>query len=74
MCTLQIFIIIIIIIGVLWGRNDFKQNRLKGVFKIENTFALVSRRSWIRIPPKLPVRFFPQTLKKRVYSAIHTSV
>ena len=39
------------------------------------TSALVSRRSWVRIAPESPVKFFPQTLGKHwVYSAIHTSV
>ena len=28
------------------------------------TSALVSRRSWVRIPPESPVKFFPQTLGK----------
>ena len=39
------------------------------------TSALVSRRSWVQIPPETPVKFFSQTLgKHRVYSAIHASV
>ena len=39
------------------------------------TSALVSKSSWVRIPPESPDKFFPQTLgKHRVYSAIHTSV
>ena len=30
------------------------------------TSALVSRRSWVRIPPESPVKFFPQTLGKHL--------
>ena len=44
------------------------------LFKKTNS-RLVSRRSWVRIPPESHVNFFPQTLGKHwVCSAIHTSV
>ena len=36
------------------------------------TFALVSRRSWVRIPPESHVKFFSQTLRKHVYAVLYT--
>ena len=68
---------------ISWKLEGWKAHRFPNTNVVQSnkihcrevkTSALVSRRSWVRIPPKSPVKFFPQTLGKAPSIQCYTHV